>query len=225
MNAEFFSPRQEADRQKLLELVATETWADGETPKVLSHPAAERLAHWNLFLNLVTRHDTWTSYDSIPLLKGDVENLAIPFPYDRHCDEEFGDGTVESLITDFLNQEIQGKKYLLSCDPTIFLAIEIEKFGYDHIDLAINMRGENSHFVLFSEEKKLWATFYGRFPFATVSRRVPLHRLQRADEVEKFLRDGFSSNFRRAFADNSSDFTDFFLATYAPRLGNFRVVS
>jgi len=216
----FFLPTLDCRLPDLRALVERVSWPSSERPALIGIEESENYAHWELFDTLVSRHQTWISYDSLPLISNGVESAAIPFCYYTHSEHKIGETNLEEWLTEYLNKHILGKKYLFSCDPNLFLAISFDKFGYDHLDLGIQLYGENSNFVLFSQDRERWAIFHGSFPFVILSKKSKNSWAEKDREVEEIIRTSFERNFDEAFSRNSESFRKFFIQTYAPRISN-----
>lgn len=218
----FFFPNADLSAMKLADELDRRQWADAEDPEVVDFERAELFEHWKLFDTLMARHATWVSYDSLPLVSNGTRSIAIPFSYYLHSEQIVGELTLEEWLTRFLNAFLPGRKYLFSCDPQVFYAVSMERFGYDHLDLGVDLHGENSNFVLFSQDKRRWALFHGLFPFVTLSMQGNQNWAPDNADTETFLQTGFEMNFEAAFAQRSESFKRFFEQTYAPRLENCR---
>ena len=183
---------------------------------------ANKLNHGRLFDTLVSRQDDWDFIDSLPLIDKSIATVMVPYSYDLHHEVSCQHWNLEEGITSFINNSFGSQKYLLSCDPRIFFAIRLQRFSYDHVDLAVESGGFNSHFILFDAKFEMWVVFYSRFPFITISWKNGIDMIN--DDSKENWRAYYEENIEAAARGQSSDFVDFVNKTYIPRISGFREI-
>jgi hypothetical protein len=217
----FFTAADGADSE-ISDRLASIKWTRGQQPSVLSLLEAEATEHWRMFDTLFSIHDTWRSYDSLPITSKAVEHVAIPYCYDKHHSCRLFGAGLEDWVTSQVNHITPGRKLILSCDRERYFAVSIEVFGYDQIDAAAEITGFNSHFVVFSSSKDFWVSFYPRFPFIIVSQTNRDRGIFETLGVSRReLIDTFNECYENAFSGSSESFKNFFWRTYAPRINSF----
>lgn len=137
--------------------------------RFMTRKQANETGHGFLFDTLISREGDWSAYDPIPIIRRNVNHLAIPFSYDVHGDKFIEGKNLETEIEALIADWFPDRKCLFSCDPSYFFAINSKVFNYDFLDFATESGGFNSHFILFDKAMDKWVIFFNRLPLTIVS--------------------------------------------------------
>ncbi len=214
MSRPFFNPNCRKVNAKDIEIIDNNL-------RVLDLDSVSKLGHGYLFDTLISRQDSWDAYDSLPLIDEEVCNLGIPFSFDAHHQVGVLGANLEEVVCDFVNEWIRGKKYVVSCNLDFFYAVEFLHFDYDKVDMGVEFGGQNSHFVVFGEDRKRWLVFYSRFPFITVSFRGNSEELNIGGKPFGFWEDYFVKSYQSEEYGRSIGSSEYIKRTYLPRISGY----
>ena len=124
-------------------------------------------------------------------------------------------------MVEFANDWLPGRKFLFSCDPLRYFAVEFFEFSYDHIDLGVRRCGEHTHFILFTEDRSKWISFYPLYPFTILSSSTGwperFGNFGSTLDVQCLMKERHEAAFQEFTARN----LDFFKEHYFPRVDSF----
>ena len=96
-------------------------------------------------------------------------------------------------------------------------AVKTATFSYDIVSSLAQNGGANTHFIVFDEKKKFWATLCPEFPFVVISRRASPDENGVLGRDQKYWADYFNKHLAQAARLCSTDFLEIVKKTYIPR--------
>lgn len=192
--------------------------------KFLSIDEANSLNHSAFFDLVITHQATWNQIDALPRISSVRSHTLVPFAFDDHEEIRFEATTLLAMFESEINNALVSRKFIVSCDPRHFVAVEFNDFGYDLVSVLAQNGGANTHFIIFDESRTFAAFFCSEFPFVIISHHKTTSDFHLFGKTNKYWQDYFAQNIDQAVRNCAPEFVQFVNQTYIPRLLGYQAI-